>query len=86
MQLSAWGRWPRLGKARPGIRFNEHIEGDGPTVFAHACKMVLEGIVSKRKGSMYRSGRSRHWVKSKNPAAPAVKREAEEDWGRKRWR
>ena len=31
------------------IRFNEHIEGDGPTVFAHACKMGLEGIVSKRK-------------------------------------
>ena len=86
MQLSAWGRWPRLGKARPGIRFNEHIEGDGPTVFAHACKMGLEGIVSKRKGSMYRSGRSRHWVKSKNPAAPAVKREAEEDCGAGRWR
>jgi ATP-dependent DNA ligase len=35
--------------SRPGIRFNEHIEGDGPTVFAHACKMGLEGIVSKRK-------------------------------------
>jgi bifunctional non-homologous end joining protein LigD len=34
-----------LAKARPGIRFNEHIEGDGPTVFAHACKMVLEGRV-----------------------------------------
>jgi bifunctional non-homologous end joining protein LigD len=28
-----------LAKARPGIRFNEHIEGDGPTVFAHACKL-----------------------------------------------
>jgi hypothetical protein len=28
---------------------NEHIEADGPTVFAHACKMGLEGIVSKRK-------------------------------------
>ena len=42
----------------------------------------LEGIVSKRLGSPYRSGRSRHWVKSKNPAAPAVKREAEEDWAR----
>ena len=28
-----------VAKARPGIRFNEHIEGDGPTVFAHACKM-----------------------------------------------
>jgi hypothetical protein len=37
-----------VAKARPGIRFNEHIEGDGPTVFAHACKMGLEGIVSKR--------------------------------------
>jgi bifunctional non-homologous end joining protein LigD len=37
-----------LAKARPGIRFNEHIEGDGPTVFAHACKLGLEGIISKR--------------------------------------
>ena len=42
-----------LAKAGPGIRFNEHIEGDGPTVFAHACKMGLEGIVSKRKDSAY---------------------------------
>jgi ATP-dependent DNA ligase len=46
----------------------------------------LEGIVSKRKHSRYRSGRSRDWVKSKNPAAPAVKREGEEDWGKERWR
>src|SRR5258707_9949403 len=37
----------------------------------------LEGIVSKRLGSRYRSGRSTDWLKSKNPAAPAVKREAE---------
>jgi bifunctional non-homologous end joining protein LigD len=71
-----------VAKARPGIRFNEHLEGDGPTVFAHACKMGLEGIVSKRKDSPYRSGRSPDWLKMKNPAAPAVKREAEEDWGR----
>jgi bifunctional non-homologous end joining protein LigD len=35
-----------LAKASAGIRFNEHIEGDGPTVFAHACKIGLEGIVS----------------------------------------
>ena len=56
------------------------IEADGPTVFAHACKMGLEGIVSKRKGSTYRSGRSRDWVKSKNPACAAAKREAEENW------
>src|SRR5712672_999909 len=75
-----------VATARPGIRFNEHIEGDGPTVFAHACKMGLEGIVSKRKDSMYRSGRSPDWLKFKNPAAPAVKREADEDWGRKQWR
>src|ERR1700730_11926366 len=68
-------------RAAPGLRFNEHIEADGPTVFAHACKMGLEGIVSKRKDSSYRSGRSPDWIKSKNPAAPAVKREAEEDWG-----
>src|SRR5262249_59163139 len=47
-----------VAKASSGIRFNEHMEGDGPTVFAHACKMGLEGIVSKRKDSAYRSGRS----------------------------
>ena len=70
-----------LSKARPGIRVNEHIEADGPTVFAHACKMGLEGIVSKRKGSTYRSSRSPDWLKSKNPACAAAKREAEEDWG-----
>jgi bifunctional non-homologous end joining protein LigD len=49
-------------------------------VFAHACKMGLEGIVSKRKGSPYRSGHSPDWLKIKNPACAAVKREAEEDW------
>jgi bifunctional non-homologous end joining protein LigD len=38
-----------LAKATSGLRLNEHIEADGPTVFAHACKMGLEGIVSKRK-------------------------------------
>jgi ATP-dependent DNA ligase len=38
--------------------------------------------VSKRLGSTYGSGRSKYWVKVKNPNAPAVKREAEEDWGR----
>src|SRR5262249_32055736 len=69
-------------KAQPGIRFNEHIEGDSPTVFDHACKLGLEGIVSKRKDSVYRSGRSPDWLKMKNPACSAVKREAEEDWGR----
>jgi bifunctional non-homologous end joining protein LigD len=69
-----------VAKAGAGIRYNEHIEGDGPTVFAHACKMGLEGIVSKRKDSAYRSGRSPDWLKMKNPACAAVKREEEEDW------
>jgi bifunctional non-homologous end joining protein LigD len=65
---------------RPGIVLNEHYDGDGDIVFEHACKLGCEGIVSKRLGSLYRSGRSPHWVKVKNPKAPAVKREAEEDW------
>jgi bifunctional non-homologous end joining protein LigD len=71
-----------LAKAGDGIRLNEHIEEDGPTVFRHACKLGLEGIVSKRKDSTYRSGRLADWLKMKNPACAAVKREAEEDWGR----
>jgi hypothetical protein len=61
----------------------EHIEGDGETLFHHACKLGLEGIVSKRKDSPYRSGRSPDWLKMKNAEAPPVKREAEEDWGRR---
>jgi ATP-dependent DNA ligase len=69
-----------VANASPGSRFNEH---NGPTVFAHACKMGFEGIVSKRKDSAYRSGRSPDWLKMKNPAAPAVKREAEEEWGKR---
>ena len=65
-----------------GIVLNEVFEGEGEILFEHACKLGCEGIVSKRLGSLYRSGRSPHWVKVKNPAAPAVRREAEEDWGR----
>ena len=72
-----------LAKAGPGLRLNEYMEcDDGEIVFRHACKMGLEGIVSKRKDSPYRSGRSPDWLKMKNPAAPAVRREAEEDWSR----
>jgi bifunctional non-homologous end joining protein LigD len=72
-----------LASAVPGIRFNEHMEfDDGETVFRQACRLGLESIVSKRKDSTYRSGRSSDWLKMKNPACEAVKREAEEDWGR----
>jgi hypothetical protein len=57
-----------LRRAAPGLRFNEHLDNeDGPLVFEHACKMGLEGIVSKRRDSFYPSGRSPDWIKSKNP-------------------
>jgi hypothetical protein len=42
--------------------------------------MGLEGIVSKQTDAPYRSGRSRTWLKSKNPASAAVRREREEEW------
>ncbi|MGC2081626.1 MAG: DNA ligase [Xanthobacteraceae bacterium] len=73
-----------LRRPHAGIVVNEVFEGDGNILFAHACKLGCEGIVSKRLGSLYRSGRSPNWLKVKNPAAAAVKREAEEDWGNKR--
>ena len=69
-----------LRKARHGVRLNEHLEDpEGDVVFRHACKMGLEGIVSKRLGPRYRSGRSPYWLKFKKPAA--LQREVEEDWG-----
>jgi bifunctional non-homologous end joining protein LigD len=67
---------------KSGIVLNQHFEEDGAIVYREACRLGCEGIVSKRLGSIYRSGRSPLWLKVKNPNAPAVKREAEEDWGR----
>jgi bifunctional non-homologous end joining protein LigD len=57
---------------------SEHIEADGAVVFAHACKLGLEGIVSKRVDEAYRSGRARTWIKVKNKKAPAFLRLMEE--------
>ena len=68
--LIAASRFRRPRRARP----------DGPTVFEHVCRMGLEGIVSKRTDAPYRSGPSRTWVKTKNPASEAVRREGEEKW------
>ena len=88
------GRWrsrrvgpesPHLvSQVRSGLYLSDHVEDEGPIVFRHACTLGVEGIVPKRKGSRYRSGRSPDWIKCKNPDSPAVKREAEEDWGRRR--
>jgi bifunctional non-homologous end joining protein LigD len=66
---------------KSGIVLDKHFVEDGAIVFREACRLGCEGIVSKRLGSIYRSGRSPLWLKVKNPNAPA-KREAEEDWGR----
>jgi len=63
-----------LRQAKPGIRLSEHIEADGTVVFDHACKLGLEGIVSKRVDAPYRSGRARSWIKIKNKKAPAFLR------------
>ena len=75
---SAGGR-AKVGRAkRRSIQFVEHLTGDGPTVFDHACRMGLESIVSKRLDAPYRSGPSRTRLKSKNPASEAVRRDREE--------
>jgi bifunctional non-homologous end joining protein LigD len=50
-----------------GVVLSEAIEGKPEAIFREACRMGLEGIVSKRLGSPYSSGRSRHWQKIKNP-------------------
>jgi bifunctional non-homologous end joining protein LigD len=70
-----------LQRTDDSIAFNKHFTGDGAIIFKHACALGCEGIVSKRLGSPYRSGRTDHWIKVKNPSAPALKREAEEEWG-----
>jgi ATP-dependent DNA ligase len=48
-----------------GLRFVDHMGGDGSIIFHHACKLRLEGIVSKRKGLGYCSGPSTRWLKTK---------------------
>ena len=63
-----------------GMRFSEHLDGDGETIFKHACKLGLEGIVSKRRDFGYRSGRTKSWVKIKNPDSAAVLRIQAGSW------
>ncbi len=69
-----------LRRKHAGISFNRHFDVEGAIVYRHACALGCEGIVSKRLGSSYRSGRQDCWIKVKNPAAPAVKRLEEEEW------
>ena len=58
---------------------NQH--GTGFLSSRHGCQLGIEGLVSKRLGSAT-APVAPDWLKFKNPEAPAVKREAEEDWGR----
>jgi bifunctional non-homologous end joining protein LigD len=51
--------------AESPIRFSEHLDVDGPTMLEHACRLGLEGIISKRADLPYRPGRGGHWLKSK---------------------
>ena len=57
----------RLVAGVDGLLFSEALAAEGEVVFAKACELGLEGIVSKRAGSFYKSGPSRNWLKTKNP-------------------
>jgi bifunctional non-homologous end joining protein LigD len=56
-----------LAEVDPGgvLQFSDHVEGNGPAFYARVCQHGLEGIISKRKNSKYRSGRTRDWIKVK---------------------
>lgn len=57
-----------LGRAGPPaepLRYSDHVEGTGEQFYDQACRMKLEGIVSKRRREPYKSGRGRGWVKVK---------------------
>jgi bifunctional non-homologous end joining protein LigD len=69
-----------LGRRRLGIVLSAHTAEDGATIFGQACKLGLEGIVSKRLSASYRSGRCRDWLKVKNPNSPAMVRAREAEW------
>lgn len=68
-----------LAGSKAGIVYSEHVEFDGPAVFAAACKMGLEGIISKRRDKPYQPGPCKHWIKVKNPDAPAMRRLVDDD-------
>jgi len=54
------------------IRYVEHFETGGDAVLQSACKLSLEGIVSKKASAPYHSGRSEHWTKAKCRAGHEV--------------
>ena len=67
-----------MAKAQSAIEYNDYLEGDGADIFSAACKLGHEGIVAKRKDLPYETGRSKRWLKIKNPDSPAMKRVLDE--------
>jgi ATP-dependent DNA ligase len=67
----------RLLARRPdGITAAPFERGEiGPELFLAACRMGLEGLVSKHRDRPYRGGRQKHWLKVKNRSHPAIGRE-----------
>jgi bifunctional non-homologous end joining protein LigD len=62
----------RLARSSDLIRYVEHLESDGDAILESACKLSLEGIVSKKLNAPYRSGRSDNWTKAKCRAGHEV--------------
>jgi ATP-dependent DNA ligase len=56
------------------LLIRSRAEGHCDNLSEAVCKLGLEGIVSKKLNAPYRSGRSKSWIKVKNPKAPAATR------------
>jgi bifunctional non-homologous end joining protein LigD len=64
-----------LARRPEGIFINPFERGEiGPDLFRAACRIGLEGLVSKRRDRPYQASRSKHWVKVKNRQHPAIDR------------
>jgi hypothetical protein len=72
-----------LARRTEGIFIAPFEQGEiGPDLFRRACRMSLEGLVSKHRDRAYRGGPCSHWVKVKKRDSPALKRAAEVNWSR----
>jgi bifunctional non-homologous end joining protein LigD len=69
-----------LGTDRAGLLNSQPIDAPADVALQLICQLGLEGIVSKKLGSRYESGRSSLWLKTINPNAPALQRLEQEDW------
>ncbi|HKZ79627.1 MAG TPA: non-homologous end-joining DNA ligase [Pyrinomonadaceae bacterium] len=55
----------KLVPTKSPLRYSDHVQGNGPEFFRHACQFGVEGIMSKRADSLYESLRNRNWLKVK---------------------